>query len=123
MTTKKIVRRKKPAPVAKDPSPEPKKRGRGEYRTIAWLGRPGESATCSCGNVAVELVDSDAVIRATGGWVQQGQWIACGSSAANSRGCRDRIRLSPRLVWEDPNGRAYTMGMFLSGEDTSRRVR
>ncbi|MCA1781931.1 MAG: hypothetical protein ABR616_18785 [Dermatophilaceae bacterium] len=120
MTQKKIVRRRpRPAPE----KVAPPKKSKPEYTEIAHLTEDGDSATCSCGKVSVELDGTDAVIRGQHGWIREGQWVTCGLALPGANGCSESIRLSPRLVWETSSGRAYTLGMFLKPDEDERRVR
>lgn len=107
---KKIIRRKKSAPK------------KSAYTEIAWLRYHGDIATCSCGKVSVEMKGTDLVIRAQHGWLQEGQWVTCGVSAKGTNGCLDRIRISPRVVWETGSGDRYTIGKFLPEGEEGRKV-
>lgn len=111
MAKKKIVRRKK--------APAPKK---SPYTEIAWVRADGDVATCSCGRVSVEMKGTDLVIRSWNGWLQEGQWVTCGVSVKGTNGCLDRIRISPRVVWEAGSGDRYTIGKFLPEGEESRKV-
>lgn len=105
----KIIRRKR----------KPKK---ATYTEIARLTKDGDTATCSCGKVTVEMQGNDAVIRSRHGWLQEGQWITCGVSVKGTLGCLDRIRVAPRLVWETGTGDRYTIAKFLPDGEENRKV-
>ena len=120
---KKVVRRRKPT-TETSPERAPKKSSAKlpEYREIAWLRDDGDSATCSCGKISVTLEGFDAVIRGQHGWIQEGQWITCGVRVKGTKGCLDRIRFSPRLVWHTNSGARYTTNGFLKEGEQNRRL-
>lgn len=122
---KKIIRRKsvnEPTPRKRAKKTTPKKRPK-DYTEIAWLREHGETASCSCGKMSVEVFETDVIIRGQHGWIREGQWVTCGvKNAGEKSGCMESIRFSPRLVWETASGTRYTSNIFLRDKAESRRI-